>query len=163
MSIGKKIIIAYGSLVAFNVAVSIVALVRSRELNESARVLAARSLPGIAAAGRLAGIAKDIRGGIRGHITSANPEAKAKSEKDLAELTRTCLTELGKYERTISGERERELFDRLPRAFKRLSQSAVPIFPLSRKSLDKDAMELFRSETMPAYAMRKRRSTAWRS
>jgi CHASE3 domain sensor protein len=107
MSIGKKIIFAYGVAVLFTILLSALSIVRSRALNESARLLAARSLPGIDAAGRLAGIAKDIRGGIRGHITAADPAAKTKAEQDLAQLRHSTETELRKYD-----DRLRELEER---------------------------------------------------
>lgn len=152
MSIGTKIILAYAVAVVFTIAVSSLSIVRSRALNEGVRQLAARSLPGIDAAGRLAGIAKDMRGGIRGHITAADAEAKKKAEKDLAQLEHTCQTELGEYEKTITGPRERELFDQVPEALNGIAHTTGAIFSLSRNGQTEKAMGLFRSQTMPAYA-----------
>ena len=151
MSIGKKIIFAYGAAVLFTVVVSSLSIARSRSLNDSVRLLATRSLPGIDAAGRLAGIAKDIRGAIRSHITATQPEAKTKAEQDLAQLQRTTDTECRRYESSIGEQRERELFDKVTAALNGLRKTADSIFPLSRKALDKQAMDIFRSETMPAY------------
>ena len=151
MSIGNKIFIAYGASVLLTVLVSALSINRSGVLNESTRLLAARSLPGIDAAGRLAGIAKDLRGGIRGHITAAHADGKAKAEKDLTVIERACETELRNYEKTISGSRERELFAQVPAALKTLAQTAVPIFPLSRNGQEQKAMDLFQAQTMPAY------------
>ena len=151
MSIGKKIIFAYGVAVLFTIVLSALSIVRSRALNESARFLAARSLPGIDAAGRLAGIAKDIRGGIRGHITATDPAAKTKAEQDLAQLRHSTETELRKYESTLAGAQDRQLFDRVPEALNQLMKTAEPIFSLSRRARAAEAMDLFRSQTMPAY------------
>jgi methyl-accepting chemotaxis protein/methyl-accepting chemotaxis protein-1 (serine sensor receptor) len=152
MSIGNKILLAYGASVLLTVLVSGLAINRSGALNESTRVLAARALPGIDAAGKLAGIAKDLRGGIRGYITSSSADAKAKAEKDLTEIESACETELRNYEKTISGPRERELFEPVAAALKTLGQTAALIFPLSRKGQEEQAMDLFRAQTMPAYA-----------
>jgi methyl-accepting chemotaxis protein/methyl-accepting chemotaxis protein-1 (serine sensor receptor) len=151
MSIGKKIILAYGGAVLLTVVVSGLAIVRSSALNESVRLLAARSLPGIDAAGKLAGIAKDIRGGIRGHITAADSAAKKKAEQDLAQLARTTQEELRKYENTVASEEDRTLFQKVPDALERLTKTSEAIFPLSRKGRAEEAMKLFRSQTMPAY------------
>jgi methyl-accepting chemotaxis protein/methyl-accepting chemotaxis protein-1 (serine sensor receptor) len=151
MSIGRKIIAAYGVAVLFTIAVSALAILRSRALNESVRVLAAHALPGIDAAGKLAGIAKDIRGGIRGHITAADAGAKTKAEQDLAQLQHDTQAELRKYEGTIAGEEDRALFETVPKALESLLKTADGIFPLSRKAQSVEAMKLFRAQTMPAY------------
>ena len=152
MSIGKKIILAYGLSVLFTILVSTLSIVRSRQLNGTVRQLATRSLPGIDVAGRLAGIAKDMRGGIRTHITAADGSARAKAEHDLTQLEQQSEAELRKYEATIADSLDRERFEPVGVALRQLAKTSVPIFELSRAGRSEDAMRLFRAQTMPAYA-----------
>jgi hypothetical protein len=70
----------------------------------------------------------------------------------MAVLQRSTQAELRQYEDTIVGPRERELFAQVPAALNRLEKTSEDIFPLSRKMRDKEAMAVFRSLTMPAYA-----------
>ncbi len=152
MTIGNKIILAFSVPVAFTVVVSGMSIAAMRGMNDTVQELAAESLPGINAVGRLAGIAKDIRGGIRGHITAADDEARAKAESDLANLERASQLELEKYRRSITDPADRALFEEVPSDINRLLKTAGSIILLSRNSQTGQAMGLFRSETMPAYA-----------
>ncbi len=156
MSIGKKIILSYGLSVLFTLLVSSLSIVRSHALQESVRQMARASLPGIDAAGRLAGIAKDIRGSIRGHITAANAEGKTKAEADLVRFDRASQIELKNYEQTISNPADRGYLEHVPPALSTLLKTADPIFPLSRNSQSEKAMQLFQAQTMPAYAKAQR-------
>jgi methyl-accepting chemotaxis protein/methyl-accepting chemotaxis protein-1 (serine sensor receptor) len=127
-------------------------IVLIRAMNDAVQQMALGSLPGINAVGRLAGLAKDVRGGIRGHITAVNADARSKAEHDLADFERAAEMELSRYQATISEPRDRELFEQVPVALGSLQSSAGPIIPLSRASHTAQAMELFRTQTMPAYA-----------
>jgi methyl-accepting chemotaxis protein len=151
MTIEKKIMLSFGVPVAFTVFVSGMSIVLIRAMNDAVQQMALGSLPGINAVGRLAGLAKDVRGGIRGHITAVNADARSKAEHDLADFERAAGIELSRYQATISEPRDRELFEQVPLALGRLQSSAGPIIPLSRDSHTAQAMELFRTRTMPAY------------
>ncbi|HTW66807.1 MAG TPA: methyl-accepting chemotaxis protein [Bryobacteraceae bacterium] len=151
MTIGSRIMFAFGVPVTFTVVVSGLAIILMRGMNDTVQRLATGALPGINAVGRLAGIAKDIRGGIRGHITAANADGRAKAESDLANLERESRLELQTYQATITEPGDRQLFEQVPDALNRLLRSADPILPLSRDSHTEQAMELFRNTTMPAY------------
>jgi len=67
VTIGNKIIIAFGVPVAFTIVVGGISIALMRGMNETIQQIALGSLPGTDAVGRLAGIAKDVRGGIRFH------------------------------------------------------------------------------------------------
>jgi methyl-accepting chemotaxis protein/methyl-accepting chemotaxis protein-1 (serine sensor receptor) len=151
MTIGKKIILAFGIPVVFTIAVCGLSIGIMRELNGGVQQMARDSLPGLNAVGRLMGIAKDIRGGIRGHITAANAAARSKAESDLAELQKLSEAELKTYRASIADGQDQGLYDRVPDALARLFKTADGIIPLSREERAKEAMDLFRSETMPAY------------
>ena len=151
MTIGNKIIFAFGVPVTFTLVVSGISITLMRGMNHTVQQLATRSLPGIGAVGRLAGIAKDIRGGIRGHITAEDAKGRAKAEKDLADLERDARRQLQIYKASITEPADRELFEPVPDAVNGLLRSADDILPLSRAAKSEQAMELFRSRTMPAY------------
>src|SRR5208337_2534745 len=84
MTIAKKISLLYMLPAALSLAVGGVSLVNLRRMHGVIEKLATDSLPGTYSIGRLSGIAKDIRGGIRGHITSDKQADKLKADADLA-------------------------------------------------------------------------------
>jgi len=151
MTIGKKISLYSGFSLALMMATAGIAFVRIRLLDQTVCELADHSLPSIYSSGKMAGIAKDIRGNIRGHITANSLEEKAKAEKDRAKLEQDLTREVRTYEKSIVSAEERELFARIPAEFNKLLQTAVPIEPLSRDFKSQEAMGLFRSATMPAF------------
>jgi hypothetical protein len=87
---------------ALALAVSGVSVVNLRLMHGVIGKLATDSLPRTYSIGRLSGIAKDIRGGIRGHITSDKRADKLKADADLAALAKNLRDELSEYEKSIS-------------------------------------------------------------
>jgi len=113
--------------------------------------LSRQSVPGIYTAGLLSGFAKDVRGGIRGHITANTPEDKQKAESDLRQLRENIAKQIRAYESTISSDEERKAFASVSAGFDALTRSAGGILPLSTSGQAAEAMARFRSETLPAY------------
>jgi hypothetical protein len=68
MTIGKRISLLYALPAIVARAVGGVSIVNLRLMDRVIGKLATDSFPGTYCVGRLSGIAKDIRGGIRGHI-----------------------------------------------------------------------------------------------
>ncbi len=151
MTITKKISLLYALPAVLSLAVGGVSVASLRLMHGVIGKLAADSLPGTYSIGRLSGIAKDIRGGIRGHITSGNQADKAKADADLAALERTLRTELQEYRKSITRDRDRELFAGVAGQFDALLRSARSIRPLSMAGKTDDALQMFRTGTMPAY------------
>lgn len=113
--------------------------------------LSRQSVPGIYTAGLLSGFAKDVRGGIRGHITANSPEEKQKAESDLRQLRENITAQIKAYEATISSDGERRAFAPVATGFDALTHSAGGILPLSANGQAAEAMARFRSDTLPAY------------
>ena len=151
MTLGRKIVLAFAIPVAFTLVTGGMSVVRMRALNETVQSLALGSLRGTNAVGRLAGISKDIRGSIRGRITATSDADKAKAEKDLVELELLATKEQHAYEATVSDKRDRDLFNAVPDALRRLLATAPSILKLSRDGKPDQAMKSFHAETMPAY------------
>jgi methyl-accepting chemotaxis protein len=151
MTIGNKISLSTTVSIAMVIATGGVSFVKIRSLDRTVQGLASNSLPAIYSIGKLNGLVKDIRGNIRGHITANNLEDKTKAEKDLMNLEQDLKTEIQEYEKTISNPEQRELFGKIPGGFNKVLQTALRIQPLSRDLKSADAMELFRTQTMPAF------------
>ena len=151
MTVGKKIYLLSAPSAALVFLVGGLAVMNLRSMNRTITKLVEDSLPGACSIGRLNGIAKDIRGGIRGHITAGTPQDKRKAEADLATLEQTLRREIQAYEKTITTERDRELFGQISGEFDTLLRTAKTILPLSNSGNADLAMEKFRSEAMPAY------------
>lgn len=122
-----------------------------RNLDATTENLVVNSLPGIFSIGNLSGHAKDIRGSIRGHITANTPADKQKAASDLQQLSSAVKVETAKYEQSIQEPRERELFNIVVSEFEKLMQTAPEIHQLSNQGLSAEAMDRFRSNTMPAF------------
>jgi len=151
MTIRKKITTFHSVLIALIVAVVAISLASIRLMERTVHQLATDTIPGVYSIGRLSGIAKDIRGGIRQNITAPTVNDKKQAEADLERLELELNAEIQAYNKTISNPRERELFAKVPEAFRCLLQTKAPIGRLSLESRTKEALELFFSETMPAY------------
>jgi len=151
MTIGEKISLSTAVSLALVIATGGVSFLKIRLLDQTAQELASNSLPAIYSIGRLSGLAKDIRGNIRGHITANSLEDKNKAETDLVKLDQDLRGEIQAYEKTVSNSAERELFAKIPEGFNKILRTAARIQPLSRDLKNAQAMELFRTETMPAY------------
>ena len=156
MTIGKKISLLYGLPAALVLAVGGVAVVNLRLMHGVIGKLANDSLPGTYTIGRLSGIAKDIRGGIRGHITSTTQADKLRADADLAVLEQTLRKEIKEYEKSISTTRDREIFAGVAWKFDALLRTAARIRPLSVAGKTEEALETFRAGTMPAYQQAQR-------
>jgi len=151
MTIGKKIGLFYALPAVMTVGVGSVSLIDLALMRKTVTRLAADSLPGTYSIGRLSGIAKDIRGGIRGHITAEKEAEKLKAEEDLAGLAKSVRKELQEYEKTISSPEDRELFSTVSGKFDVRLGTLAGIRPLSMAGNMEDALKQFRSSTMPAY------------
>ena len=151
MTIGKKISVLYALPAVLALAVGGVSVVNLRLMHGAIGKLAKDSLPGTYSIGRLSGIAKDIRGGIRGHITSPKQADKEKADADLEALKQTLRTEIKEYEKSISSTQDAELFASVSGKFDALLWTAEGIRPLSLAGKTEDALQKFRAETMPAY------------
>ncbi len=151
MTIGKKISLLYALPAALVLVVGGVALVNLRLMHGVIGKLANDSLPGTYSIGRLSGVAKDIRGGIRGHITSNTQADKLKADADLAGLEQTLSLEIKQYEKSVSSSRDRDLFASVSAKFDALLRTASRVRPVSLAGKSEAAMRIFRSDTMPAY------------
>src|ERR1700690_2400620 len=151
MTIGKKISVLYALPAALALAVGGRSVVNLRLMHGAIAKLATDSLPGTYSIGRLSGIAKDIRGGIRGHITAEKEAEKLKADADLAGLAKSLRKELQEYEQTISSPEDRGLFSTVSGKFDVLLGTLGDIRPLSMAGNMEGALKQFRSSTMPAY------------
>ena len=151
MTIAKKISLLYALPAALALAVGGVSVVNLRLMHGVIVKLATVSLPGTYSIGRLNGIAKDIRGGIRGHITSDKRADKLKADADLARLAKDLRSELSEYEKSISTLQDRALFASVAGEFDALLRTAEGIRPLSMAGKTEAALQRFRADTMPAY------------
>jgi len=151
MTIGQKISLSSAASLVLVIATGGISFLRISLLDKTVQDLATNSLPAIYSIGKLSGIAKDIRGNLRGHITADTMEDKAKAEKDLIKLEQDLQAEAQEYEKTNISTESRDLAARILEGFQKLIETAGPIEVLSRDSKSQEAMELFRSQTMPAF------------
>ena len=151
MTIGQRISIFCGVSVILVAATGGNSLLRLHFLNETVQALAGKSLPAIHSIGKISGIAKDIRGNIRGHITADSSEDKAKAERDLLKIEQDLRTEIQDYQKSVSSDEQRALFAQVPEGLQNEIRTAARIQSLSRGGKRAEAMELFRSGTMPAF------------
>jgi methyl-accepting chemotaxis protein len=151
VTIGKKICLFYALPAVLALAVDGVSVSDLALMNRTIGRLATDSLPGTYSIGRLSGIAKDIRGSIRSHITAEQKSDKLKADADLAALDRTLRLELKAYQQTISSPEDGTLFSTVAGKFNALFSTFDGIRPLSMAGKMEEALTVFRAKTMPAY------------
>ena len=113
MTIGKKISLLCGLLVAFTVLLGVVALFNMNRMETATQSIVGDSLPGVYSISRAESVLKDARGAMLTHLASSTQEEMAQMEASIAESQRTAKELFKAYEKTISRARDRELYEKI--------------------------------------------------
>jgi methyl-accepting chemotaxis protein len=156
MTIGKKISFACGTLVALTIILGTVAELNTSRMNKDLTALAEGPLPGLYSLGLIEGYGKDQKTAMLEHMLSGSAEEFAKFESSITELEGKFQAEMKNYEKTIKTPRGHELFEKLGPAQDRITQVWARVQPLSRALKNKEALEMWNAEAVPALAERNR-------
>ncbi len=113
------------------------------------------NVPGLALISQAQGQASDYRITTLKHVTSTDPEEKKRLDKHCDELATKVLETLAAYEKTITTEEDRALFQKIGPTFDAYSEASRAIRNLSREGKSAEAIALANSSgtvTGTAYA-----------
>jgi methyl-accepting chemotaxis protein len=150
MTIGKKISLACGALVALTVILGTVSIVNGDRIASAVNLLVVESVPATISIGRLDSLVKEQRAFALRHMLMETPAQKSQAESEMAAGVIKFQSEMSAYERTIATARGRELFGRTMLAFEKFSRVWARIQPISRESKQQEAVALWMAEGLPA-------------
>ncbi|HEY1342507.1 MAG TPA: methyl-accepting chemotaxis protein [Bryobacteraceae bacterium] len=152
MTVGKKIWFLSALLIAFTIALGSAALLSMSRMKTVSHSLVDDVLPGIYQIGRVESLAKDIRGAMLTHIACENRNEMPQYEAKIGQHQQQIGEILKVYEKTVSRAHDRELFNRIGPAFDRFLAAWEKPRTLSRELKQAEALAVFRSETLAAFA-----------
>ena len=133
MTIGKRISCLSGLLVLFTVTVGVLALVSMARMEAAAQSMIGDSMPGIYSIGRAESVAKDIRGEMLTYVGSDKQEDMVQLESAIAQSQQELRRILEDYEKTITKDRDRELYSKIAPALDRFLAAWETPRALSRR------------------------------
>lgn len=150
MTIGKKLFLGFGAVIGLTAVLGLIALVRLGAVADGVDRLASVALPNIYSMAKLAPLAEEQKAMMLMHIASSDAAQMASSETVIAAVTNRMVEELKAYEKTATSAHDRENVARLTSANENVMRAWTKILPLSRASKNKQALDLWMSEAVPA-------------
>jgi methyl-accepting chemotaxis protein len=150
MTIGKKIALACSVLVGQAVVLGAVALIGLGRLSDSIQIIVSDSLPGVYYVGRVENTLKDIRGSMLMYVASENEGKMNQLEKEISALKAQSRELLDKYKKTITQERDRQLYEKFGPAFDNFIRTWERVAAVSRAAKTGEALTRFSSDVVPA-------------
>ena len=152
MTVGRKISLVCALLVVLTLATGGVAMVSMGRMESASQFIIGDALPGVYLIGRAESLAKDLRGSMLTHVASDKQDEMAQMESVIAQNQAKLMEVLKEYEKTITRARDRELFSKIQPALDRFLAAWDKPRVLSRAAKSQEALALFRSETLGAFA-----------
>ena len=140
MTIGKKITLACGVLVALTIVLGTVSVVNIGRINATLRSIVDGPLPGLYSVGRIQAFLKDQKVAMAEHLALQNPEDKSQRESAIADMESKAEAEMKSYEKTIQTERSRELFAKIQPLNESIMRNWSATAPLSRALKTSEAL-----------------------
>ncbi len=150
MTIGKKIAATCGVVLAFMLVLAATCLINASHVETALQLMATDSVPGVASMNKLAAIAAEQATLMLTHISTPDAAQMSQCESRLAQLEDQFQAELKNYQQTITQDRDRELFQKIPVAHERFWRVWTQMQPLSRAGKAREAVALWTAEAVPA-------------
>lgn len=151
-TIGKRILFGFGTLIAITLTLGAIAFNRLEHIKELSTRIVVDCIPGLYNVGQIDAINKENWASLQEHISAETKEKKeaieARMKEKSAELTRIYKD----YEKSITTDRDRELFIAVGPLREKYSQvrSGV-VLRLSREMKTAEALEALEKELRPAF------------
>lgn len=151
MTIGRKISLIVGTQVALTAILGVMAFRSASGTNGIVKGLSERSLPMMTTVGKLNGYAKDARGAARNHITLKTAAEKTSADADFVKFRDGLIKEQGNYAELVETPAARAQAQQLATSVRAYTEALNQSVRLSSELKNDEAMELFRSQALPAY------------
>ncbi|MDX1953493.1 MAG: methyl-accepting chemotaxis protein [Verrucomicrobiota bacterium] len=151
-TIGKRILCGFGSLIAINLVLWFFSYIHLKEIKAQSNLITTQALPGVYLIGQIESAAKDAWALAFKHISSASKKETDSVELEMKEIARKIDQLLIAYEKTISTERDRELWQAITPARQRyLEMRERIILPLSREHKTREALTAMHDDLEPVF------------
>ncbi|MGX1099982.1 methyl-accepting chemotaxis protein [Amorphus sp. MBR-141] len=135
-----------GLLVALIIGQGWLALQSLHEINENVKNEATNWVPSIDRVNKINTGTSDLRIEQAAHILSTTPEEMQRAESEIARILQTLNEDRQVYEKLISSDEERALYDRFAAEFDAYMAEHHRMIDLSRKNQNAEATDLFKGE-----------------
>jgi methyl-accepting chemotaxis protein/methyl-accepting chemotaxis protein-1 (serine sensor receptor) len=149
MTIGKKLTLTVGGLLAAMAVVGCVSIYNLARSNQTTQVIVTDSLTGMGSVAEARATILLIRGDIWRHVASSDASTKAQLEREIEDGKGDVAQSLHAYEGTINTPEDRVLFDKVKEAWQRYSAAYGPALELSRAGKSAEAEAQVVREVVP--------------
>jgi X-X-X-Leu-X-X-Gly heptad repeat protein len=153
LTIGKKIGLTCGTLLAFTLTIGGVGLFNVTRMTERAQEIVSDSLPGSYRSGQLESKARNLRLLTVAHIARTDVSGKLKLREKIMEGRNSFLATLKDYESTIHSDQDRQIHATITPAFEKWTEVNDRILALSQELKQQEAMVLRDTECPAAFAV----------
>jgi methyl-accepting chemotaxis protein len=127
-----------------------VGIMKMGTINAQSTEISKNWMPSIDAIHRLDTATSDLRAQQYSHITSTEPEAMAAAEKELGVTTDLIKQTRANYEKLISSDQERNLYEQFSQKYERYLQYGDKMLALSRQNKNAEAAQVMK-DSKPLY------------
>ncbi|HET8550316.1 MAG TPA: methyl-accepting chemotaxis protein [Bryobacteraceae bacterium] len=151
-TIGAKVTVLCATLLALNLTLGTVALVRIGTIKDQGQAVAIDSLPGVYSVGRIDALTKNLRMLMLTHVAHDNVQAMDGIEQQMGAVEADLRRSIADCQKSITTARDREIFSQLPPALDVWLALWPKIRPLSREAKAKEALQIINAEDAAAFA-----------
>ena len=151
MTVGKKLALTNGGLVAVLLVTGAVSIFALASLDQITQRIISDPLPGMATISHAQAAALELSGEVWRHISSPDSTEKADLDRNMVALKGETEQALQEYEKTITAAEDRALFDKVRQAWRRYIDTFEGVLVLSRESKNAEAHVNYLAEANPAF------------
>ncbi len=151
MTIGKKLALISGALVAGMVFMGGISIYNLAGLNRITQLIITDPLPGMVTMAEAHSATLAVRGDVWRHIGEADAANKASCQRSFEENKAKAIKAMQEYEPTITTPEDRALYDKLKPALQRYLDALPAILALSSAGKSDEAAQKYNAEAAPAF------------
>jgi methyl-accepting chemotaxis protein/methyl-accepting chemotaxis protein-1 (serine sensor receptor) len=150
MTIGRRIAIAFGVILALAAVSGIITASCISILSGAVKQVAGQSLPAVYCSGRLIALAKEQRSGMAAHIAASNPDDKKQLAAAIADLHQQIQAGLNEYQSISDTSEDHAITDQARAAYTRLTAAWEKVRPASEVGDTFGATDMWTKDGAPA-------------
>jgi methyl-accepting chemotaxis protein len=149
-TIKLKLACAFAAVLLLAAILGVVGVAKMATVNDQSTIIAENWMPSIDAVHRINTATSDLRAQHYSHVASTDPAEMAAVEKQIKETTDFIAQERPKYEKLISSEEERNIYNAFSRKYESYLQDADKALAFSRQNQNQAAAQVLK-DSKPLY------------
>ncbi len=147
LKISTKLISSFLVVLALTAAMGVFAIIQLGQVNQTAQDMKENWMPSMRAASGMRFYAASYRLKENRHIAADTAQEKAQMEQEAAEARKQFETRLGTYEKLLSNDTDRQMFNNVTTAWAAYLAVSKELFEQSRQGLESQARTLLKGES----------------